>query len=155
VGDTCISSSGIAFLASGSVAGPKRQLRSPSPGAFLGRAVVPAPPFWDFAAIKQQIWSGEVPAALRNVTLPVLEDDGSSWLLLQAEAVVERYDPADSLRWRVPLDLPELAAIREDFFRRNLADSAAFRFIPLSYFVRNALYLLAWDDGAILRVLLP
>ncbi|MFN0182044.1 MAG: 6-bladed beta-propeller [Gemmatimonadales bacterium] len=176
-------------------------------GSRLGEVVAPVPFVWDMQAIKRQIWDGTVPNDLRNMVLPVLLPDGAVWLLLQAEGVVERYGPTDSLQFRGTLVEPEFAAIKADFFARNRADSAAYRFIPLSYFTtarpiggdlwvlvrapaeaatlllvlgpdgrvrrrirvssafgvrgfdlspdHRTLYLLAYEDGAILRARLP
>lgn len=105
-----------------------------APGSRLGGLIAPVPSVFDLTAIKRQIWGGSVPNEIRNMTLPILLPDGAVWLLLQAEGVVERYAPTDSLQRRVALVEPEFAAIKADFFARNRADSAAHRLIPLSYF---------------------
>jgi hypothetical protein len=99
----------------------------------LGRPVVPVPEVWDFAAIKRQIYAGEVPAEIRSLTLPVLGDDGAAWLILHAEALIEHYGPDNLLRWATSLAEPELAAIRDEFFATNRSDSAGNRFTVLSY----------------------
>lgn len=178
------------------------------PGARLGRPVVPSPSTWDFTSIKKQIWDGQVPAEIRNLVLPVPVDDGSLWLLLQAEGYALRYSPGDSLQLRLDFPEPEFAEIRADFFARNRGDSAANRFYHLAYFTsareigtelwcllrqpstvtlttllvvsrdgkvlrrlripgttgvrgfalspdRRTLYLLAYEDAAILRVRIP
>lgn len=98
--------------------------------------VVPAPAGWDFPAIKKTIAAGQVPANMRNLVLPVLAPDGTAWLAYHTEGVVEHYDQRDSLVARAELEIPELAAIREEFFRRNktLPGNQLF---PLSEFVHG------------------
>ncbi|HLF80567.1 MAG TPA: 6-bladed beta-propeller [Anaerolineales bacterium] len=99
----------------------------------FGAVVAPAPDAWNFTAIKQEIFDGRVPAVLRNMTRPVCGADGAAWLILEAEARLERYSPADSLQWRRTLDEPEFAVIKAEFFAANRRDSAGFRFTTLSY----------------------
>jgi hypothetical protein len=109
---------------------------SGDPGTRLGAPVAPPSAVWDFVAIKEEIRQGAVPAVLRNIVLPALADDGATWLLLQAEGRIQYYSPADSLLWDTRVDLPELAAIRQEFFELNRADDTPFRLTPLSYFVQ-------------------
>ena len=101
--------------------------------ARLGQPVSPIPEAVDFQALKSQVMQGLVPASLRNLTLPVLGEDGSCWLILHAEGTVERYSPSDSLVWRTSLHEPEFDRIRAEFFSSNQADSASNRFFILSY----------------------
>lgn len=112
---------------------------SPSgdPGPRLGEPVAPPSAVWDFVAIKEEIRQGAVPAILRNIVHPVLTHGGAAWLLLQAEGRIQHYTAADSLSWDIVVDAPEFASIRQDFFERNRADDAPFRFTPLSYFVQG------------------
>ena len=101
--------------------------------ARLGRPVTPTPQTVDFRALKSEVMRGSVPVVLRNLTLPVLSEDGSCWLVLHAEGTVERYSPSDSLMWRTTLNEPEFDRIRAEFFSTNQADSSANRFSMLSY----------------------
>jgi hypothetical protein len=104
------------------------------PGSRFGRRVVEAPMVWNFKAIKQQIRDGKVPLELRNHALPVLAADGSAWLLLAAEGVIERYSATDSLEWHVAYVEPEFTKMRQEFFAQNQSDSSANSFTSLSYF---------------------
>jgi hypothetical protein len=106
-------------------------------GPRLGVPIAPPSAMWDFIAIKEEIRQGTIPAVIRNIVLPVLANDGSCWLLLQAEGRVQRYAPSDEMLWDIAFALPEFTAIRQQNVERNLADSAAFRFTPLSYFVQG------------------
>lgn len=126
----------------------------------LGRPRVVAPDIWNFTAIKQEIFAGRVPAELRNLAHPIWGEDGTIWLLIDAEAGVEQYSPADSLRWRKTLEEPELASVKADFFASNRQDSAGFRFAPLNYFHqgvpvdRNLWLLLQQSDTTIAAILI-
>lgn len=104
-------------------------------GARFGQPMVVEPEVWDFTALKSEIASGRVPAAFRNITHPVPAPDGGTWLILDAEALVRRYDDRDSLVWEVSVEEPELTAIREEFIARNRADSDPSRLFTLSYLV--------------------
>lgn len=124
------------------------------PGSRLGAPVVPPEAVWDMPRIKADIADGLVPAQLRNLTLPILEDDGAVWLILLAEGVVQRFTAQDSLEWSVALSEPEFAVIKEEFFQRNRADANPSRFTPLSYVVTarphetGLLMLLRMPDGS-------
>jgi hypothetical protein len=85
----------------------------------FGTTVAPPHELWDMTAIRAAIMDGEVPAQLRNWTLPAIDDDGSLWLILNAEGVVQRFDATGSLLWSLPLEAPELAPIKQRFFQRN------------------------------------
>ncbi len=98
--------------------------------------VVPAPGVWDFGAIKQTIAGGEVPANMRNLVLPVLASDGYAWLAYHTEGVLERYDARDSLVARAEIEVPEVAAIRANFFRRN-REMPANQLFTLSEFAKG------------------
>lgn len=139
-------SGAVAFAADGSAlvalngsdsALAQRYTASGTAGSRLGVPVAPPSAVWDFVAIKEEIRQGAVPAVLRNIVHPVLADDGSCWLLLQAEGRVQHYAPSDTMLWDVGFDLPEFTAIRQEFVDRNLADDAPFRFASLSYFVQG------------------
>ncbi len=105
------------------------------PGPRFGEPVAAAPEIWDFPALKRQIRDGEVPAAFRNVVHPVVDPDGGVWLLLDAEAIVQRFTDEDSLAWSLQLAEPEFSAIRAEFFERNRTDDNPNRLFPLSYLV--------------------
>jgi hypothetical protein len=85
----------------------------------FGTTVVPPHEIWDMTAIRAAIMDGEVPAQLRNWTLPAIDDDGSLWLILNAEGVVQRFDATGSLLWSLQLEAPELEPIKQRFFQRN------------------------------------
>lgn len=103
-------------------------------GNRFGRPVAVAPDVWDFTAMKAEIGRGRVPAAFRNVTDPVPARDGGTWLILDAEATILRYDARDSLIWEAALAEPEFGPIREAFFVQNRSDSTPWRLRPLSFF---------------------
>lgn len=107
-----------------------------TPASRLGIPPADAVEVWDFGAIKREIAEGTVPGVLRNLTLPVLANDGSAWLSLHAEGTVERHDARDSLLWTATLPDSLLAPIREGFFAANRADSNPGRFTPLSFVVQ-------------------
>ena len=108
-----------------------------TPEAELGHPIAPGANVWNFADIKQEIREGRVPGVLRNITVPVLAPDGSAWLALAAEGVVERYSPDDSLLWTVTLDQPEFDTIRAEFFEVNNTDSNPARLHSLSFFTEG------------------
>ncbi len=85
----------------------------------FGTTVVPPHDLWDMTAIRASIMDDEVPAQLRNWTMPAIDDDGSVWLILNAEAVVQRFDPTGTMLWSLQLEAPELVTIKERFFQRN------------------------------------
>lgn len=89
------------------------------PTGRFGTLVVPGHEFWDMTAIRADIMDGEVPRQLRNWSLPILDVDGSLWLILNAEGVIQRYDAEGSLLWALQLEAPEMPRIKERFFERN------------------------------------
>ncbi len=103
-----------------------------APTRRAGEPVVPPHDMWDMTAISSAIERGHVPSSLRNMSLPVIEDDGSLWLILNAEGVVRRYDNEGNVLWSLTLESPELSAIRESFFIRN-REMGGIGFSPLSY----------------------
>ena len=103
--------------------------------AKLGAPVAPMSAMWDFTAIKQEIAAGTVPAQIRSITLPVLAPDGSAWLVLAAEGLVQRYGPSDSLEWSRQLVAPELAQIKAAFFEANRRLANPNAFATLAYVV--------------------
>jgi hypothetical protein len=99
----------------------------------IGRSPAPPAQMWDMAAIKGEIDRGNVPSQLRNLTLPVLDSDRGLWIVLLGEGALRRYDSLGQLVLEQPLDAPELAQIREDFFLRNSEIEGSSGFIPLFY----------------------
>jgi DNA-binding beta-propeller fold protein YncE len=85
----------------------------------VGEPIVPPHDIWNMTEISSAISDGKVPSSLRNMSLPAIDDDGSVWLILNAEGIVQRFDPDGTLLWSLTLDTPELPGIKEDFFRRN------------------------------------
>ena len=144
-----------------------------APEADLGRPVAPGADVWDFGEIKREIREGRVPGVLRNLTIPILAPDGSAWLGLMAEGIVERYSPEDSLLWQVTLTEPEFDTIRTEFFEVNNSDSNPARLHSLRFFTeaipvggdlwllvrrqeKSALILVLGPDGSIRhRVSIP
>lgn len=125
----------------------RRYAADGEPEAELGHPVAPGAQVWNFSEIKQEIRDGRVPGVLRNLTIPVLAPDGSSWLALVAEGEVQHYAPDDSLLWSVTIDEPVFDTIRAEFFDLNNNDSNPGRLHSLSYFseafaVGNDLWLL-------------
>ncbi|MGD2153451.1 MAG: hypothetical protein PVG79_09290 [Gemmatimonadales bacterium] len=102
------------------------------PGRTFGTLLVPRHEFWDMTAIRDQIIDGEVPRELRNWTLPIIDADASLWLILNAEAVVQRYDARGNILWSLHLVAPEMTLIKERFFARN-RELQAPGFVPLIY----------------------
>jgi hypothetical protein len=102
------------------------------PSQAFGTLVTPSHEIWDMAAIRGEIMDGEVPRQLRNWTLPTVDADGSLWLILNAEGIVQRYDARGSILWSLPLEVPEMSSIKERFFSRN-RELQAPGFVPLTY----------------------
>jgi hypothetical protein len=88
----------------------------------------------DFVAIKNEIASGEIPSALRNVGRPFFANDGGFWMMFLADPLIHRYTARDSLAWALTLDVVEVDTILEYFFERNRQIGNANAFYPLSYF---------------------
>jgi hypothetical protein len=105
----------------------------------IGLPVVAAPEVADFTAIKARIASGEIPADLRNEALVASNNEGDVWAALQTEAEIRRYAASGALLWRVTVTEPELTASREEFFRRNAAETNPRRFYSLRSFSDLAL----------------
>ncbi len=103
------------------------------PAALFGQPVAPMSGTWNFTAVKTAIAQGTVPAELRNLTLPLVGEDDSVWLILIAEGLVQRYGLGDSLKWSIQLEEPEFAAIREEFFQRNRAEPDPTQLYTLSF----------------------
>jgi len=122
-------------------------------------AVLPAR--FDFVAVKREIRDGKIPAMLRAITLPVLADDRSAWLVLVGEGEVRRYSPSGDHLWTTRLQGPEIDSVRAEFFKRNREDDDPNRFVTLNYvaaaktYGENLWLLLRMpeDEGAVFVVL--
>lgn len=72
--------------------------------------------------IREQALRGEMPREFRNNVLPVFAPDGGAWLVLQAEGVLQRFDPNGRLVYSTPIADPEIAAARDTFFAAWTSD---------------------------------
>ncbi len=119
----------------------------------LGRPSATVAESWDFVALKTEIREGRVPAALANLTMPVLSEDGSAWLVGLGNGVVERYSASDSLLWRLSVHDEVLDSIRARFFDLNNKDPNPRHLHTLRYFsesvsIGDELWtLLRWPDS--------
>jgi hypothetical protein len=100
----------------------------------VGSPVVTPPGIADFGAIKEEIRQGTVPAFFRNAALVGQDGQGGTWVGLRAEGEVRRYDADGEFLWARPIDAPEMAATRAEFFRRNAEEENPARLYSLSYF---------------------
>ena len=66
--------------------------------------------------ITEEIHKGKVPEFMRNNTLPMFAPDGDLWVFLQTEAMLRRYAPDGKLVLSVELHVPEMEAIRAEYF---------------------------------------
>ena len=102
--------------------------------ASVGEPLVPATGFFDFTAIKAEIRDGRIPDALRNAAnVSWGPDDAGVYLVFTAEPEVRRYDGAGDLLWSRTLEEPVLAAARQRFIDRNIAEQNPARLHPLRY----------------------
>lgn len=86
----------------------------------LGDLVAPEAVDWNFLAMREQIARQQtVPAPMRNVALPVAAPGGGTWLIVQSEGRLVRYDANDTMVLDRPLDNPHHQAMLDDFVRRN------------------------------------
>lgn len=97
-------------------------------GAGVGHNLVPSSNMMDFRQIKADLAAERVPQSLRNYNLPILGDDGSAWLLLLVDGIVQRYSPQDSLVWQSALADSLAGRLRQDIYAKNRADTVPFRF---------------------------
>ncbi len=88
----------------------------------LGSPPASAATMMNFASMKKEIVAGIVPAMMRNSVLPLFATDGSMWLILTGEGLVQRYDNDGSLQVSVPLVAPEMERIWADVVERNRAE---------------------------------
>lgn len=100
----------------------------------IGVPVVAPPAIADFGAIKAAIRSGEIPDDIRNEALVAADSEGSVWVVLQSEAEVRKYDSQGALSWSLIVDEPEMELARDEFFRRNRAETNPGSFYSLRYF---------------------
>ena len=88
----------------------------------LGSPPASAATMMNFTSMKKEIVAGIVPAMMRNSVLPLFAPDGSMWLILTGEGLVQRYDNEGSLQVSVPLVAPEMERIWADVVERNRAE---------------------------------
>lgn len=69
--------------------------------------------------MKKEIAAGGIPAGMWNRGTPVLDEDGSAWLVLVAEAQVQRFNARDSLLWIWRLDESAKQPIHAEFVAAN------------------------------------
>lgn len=100
--------------------------------AKLGVPPVPPVVSFDVAEIKRDVADGVMPAGFRNTARPFAGSDNGVWLVLQADARIERYDSLGSQQWTVPLTIPEVDVIRRTFFELASGPSPAIRPILLA-----------------------
>lgn len=82
----------------------------------LGEPLADPPRMISRREIRDQALRGEIPREFRNNVLPVLGPDGVTWLVLQGEGILQRYDPDGRLLYSTPIADPEIAAARDAFF---------------------------------------
>ena len=85
----------------------------------LGEAPARTSMILDVRAMKQEIIAGRVPAFFRNVVHPVFAPDGTIWLILTGEALVQRYDTTGAQQLSVSLAAPQLERIWQDVVARS------------------------------------
>ncbi|MDZ4675461.1 MAG: hypothetical protein SGI84_13475 [Gemmatimonadota bacterium] len=133
----------------------------------FGSSLVPADQEIDPTAIKRSIRSGQVPGVFRDVVLPVGAPDGSVWVVMHTEGIIQRYGPDGVLLATATLPAAEVAPVREEFFRANtdpdqpgaihaylltasgVADSAGAWFLLASPPDRSAVLIRIGNDGSI------
>lgn len=72
---------------------------------------------------------GSIPAEFRNVVLPVLADDGRSWLVLQVDGEVRAFDANGALLWTTSLPVSAMATAEATYLRR-VAESTGRLYSP-------------------------
>lgn len=80
----------------------------------VGELVAPADVSSRF--IEEEIHQGIMPQYMRNGVLPLPAPDGGLWLFLQSESVLQRYARDGELIRTTDIHVPELDAIRSEFF---------------------------------------
>lgn len=84
--------------------------------AGLGSARALMPAEISLPNLRDQAAEGLVPAEFRNNIVAVLGSEGRTWLLVQADATLEHYDPDGTLVWARELATPEADAAFRRFF---------------------------------------
>jgi hypothetical protein len=153
-----------AFVASLDGAGGALARRHSADGSavsVVGQPLSVASDGWASVDVKDQLMRGITPPQFVNTTLPVLENDGSLWLVLAAAPALRRYAPNDSLLWDMPLRPSEWTVMLGDLRARNMADSSSPAIhVPEFVFdvqtVRNQLWVLLGmperSDGVLLVI---
>jgi hypothetical protein len=65
----------------------------------------------------QEIQGGGLPGFMRNRALPAYGSDGTLWVFLQSEGVLQRYGRDGSLEHAAHVRIAEMDGIRQEFFR--------------------------------------
>lgn len=135
-GRVSLAAHGAALISTGGESGAlaRRQDSLGRSGSGLGQPVVASPTVWPIAELKEEIRRGSLPELLRNIVLPVLGEEGSAWLLREADGIVEHYTAGDSLAWTSTISSPEFAEIRRAFFIQAAADTLPRSLHALQYF---------------------
>jgi len=88
----------------------------PAGGEATGVGELVASPDTSSRFIEEEIHQGILPQYMRNNVLPMLDPAGRLWLFLQSESVLQRYGTAGELLETTDIQVPELDAIRAEFF---------------------------------------
>ncbi len=100
--------------------------------AMLGTPLAPPVSSFNVTQARRDVARGVMPAQLRNTARPFAGSDNGVWLVLHADARIERYDALGSQQWTVQLTIPEVDVIRSRFFEANSGPSPARPFQPPS-----------------------
>ena len=99
----------------------------------LGPLLAPQVAQWSLTAIHNAVTAGQVPSMFRNFASPLFGSNGTVWLILFAEGLVQRYDSTGRLLSSLRLDLPEIQQIKADFLEAGRRTKAPTRFGMLTY----------------------
>lgn len=64
----------------------------------------------------EQVHERQIPGFMRNRALPSFGSDGSVWVFLQSEGVLQQYSPDGELLTEATVQVPEMELIERDFF---------------------------------------
>lgn len=73
----------------------------------------------DERELRKEVTEGRLPGILANMALPVPDRDGTTWLVLQAKGIIERFDRNGEEILSATLSEPSFDRIREEFVDRN------------------------------------
>jgi DNA-binding beta-propeller fold protein YncE len=102
----------------------------------LGTPVVPPPAMLSLSNLRDQATRGEIPVEFRNNVLPILDDEGNCWLVLQTEGKVQRFDSLNRLVWERLLPEEIVSHSRADFLSKASADFGPNR-VPVPQVVQS------------------